>query len=76
MVAENLARTAGGRAYRYGGEEFSIVYPGKDAAEVRDDLEALRTSIADRKFALRSPDRPKIKPDKPKRRTSPAKRSP
>ncbi len=74
MVAENLARTADGRAYRYGGEEFSIVYPGRDAAEVRDDLEALRASIANRKFALRSPDRPKVKPEKPNKRKSPAKK--
>ncbi len=69
MVSENLSRTAGGRACRYGGEEFTIVFPGKEAAEVRDDLDDLRISIAERKFALRSPDRPKIKPDKPKRRS-------
>lgn len=69
MVSENLSSTTGGRAYRYGGEEFAIVFPGKDAAEVRDDLDDLRISIADRKFALRSPDRPKIKPDKPKNRS-------
>ncbi len=74
MVADILAGAGGGRAYRYGGEEFSIVYPGRDAAEVRDDLDALRASVADRKFTLRSPDRPKIKPDRPKKKTSPSKR--
>ena len=74
MVSDNLARTAGGRAYRYGGEEFAIVFPGKEMTEVRNELDALRASIADRRFALRAPDRPKIKPDKPKKKASSAKR--
>ena len=32
----SLARAAGGKAYRYGGEEFAIVFPGKDPADVRE----------------------------------------
>ncbi len=74
MVADHLAGTDGGRAYRYGGEEFTIVFPGKDVAEVREDLDLLRVSLADRKFALRGPDRPKTRPDKPKKKAGPAKR--
>jgi diguanylate cyclase (GGDEF)-like protein len=74
MVADHLAGTDGGRAYRYGGEEFTIVFPGKDVAEVREDLDLLRASLADRKFALRGPDRPKTRPDKPKKKAGPAKR--
>jgi diguanylate cyclase (GGDEF)-like protein len=74
MVSDILARTAAGTAYRYGGEEFAIVIPGREAADVRNDLEDLRTSIADREFALRAPDRPKTRPDRPKKRLSSAKR--
>jgi len=74
MVSDHLAGTTGGRAYRYGGEEFAIVFPGKGPADVRHDLDALRASIAERKFTLRAPDRPKSKPDKPKKRAGSAKR--
>jgi diguanylate cyclase (GGDEF)-like protein len=74
MVSDRLARVVGGRAYRYGGEEFTIVFPARNAADVRDDLDALRASIADREFTLRAPDRPKTRPDKPKKKASSAKR--
>ena len=33
MVARCLSRVPGGRAYRYGGEEFAVLFPGRD----RDD---------------------------------------
>jgi diguanylate cyclase (GGDEF)-like protein len=66
MVADELAKTGGGgRAYRWGGEEFALVYPGKTVAELREVLEELRSSIANRKFALRAPDRPRTKPEAP-----------
>ena len=75
MVADELARVGGGgRAYRYGGEEFAIVFSGRAVAEVRQALEDLRKNIAERKFALRGPDRPKKRPEKPKRRTAAAKK--
>jgi diguanylate cyclase (GGDEF)-like protein len=74
MVSDRLAKVVDGRAYRYGGEEFAIVFPGKDAAGIRGDLDALRASIADREFTLRAPDRPKTRPDKPKKKPSSAKR--
>ena len=74
MVSDRLAKVVGGRAYRYGGEEFTIVFPARNAADVRDDLDALRASIADREFTLRAPDRPKTRPDKPKKKPSSAKR--
>ena len=35
LVASNLARvTGGGRAYRCGGEEFNILFPGKNTSDV------------------------------------------
>jgi diguanylate cyclase (GGDEF)-like protein len=68
MVADELAKTGGGgRTFRYGGEEFAIVYPGKSVPEIRVVLDEIRASLAERKFALRAPDRPKKKPDKPKK---------
>jgi GGDEF domain-containing protein len=67
LVAARLARvTGGGHAYRCGGEEFAILFPGKIIREVFDHLEHLRTiielctfrtRIADRRQMPRGPDR-------------------
>lgn len=73
MVADEMAGVGGGgRAFRYGGEEFAIVFPGSTVPDNRKHLESLRQSIAERKFALRAPDRPKSRPEKPKNRGKPA----
>jgi len=54
MVASRLARvTGGGQAYRCGGEEFAIVFPGKTTKDVLDHLEQLRASIEASSFRLR-----------------------
>jgi diguanylate cyclase (GGDEF)-like protein len=52
----------GGKAFRYGGEEFTVVFPGKGADEVVPYLEELREYIANRGFIKRSKNRPKEKP--------------
>ncbi|MEI6702810.1 MAG: GGDEF domain-containing protein [Deltaproteobacteria bacterium] len=49
----------GGKAYRYGGEEFTILFPGCRASDTIPYLEELRKRIADYSLALRSEDRPK-----------------
>jgi GGDEF domain-containing protein len=69
MVAGKLAEVSGGgTAYRYGGEEFTVLFPGKDIAHAMPHLEALRGSIEAYKIALRAPDRPnKPEPDTRKR---------
>ena len=68
MVAGRLGRVAGGgRAFRYGGEEFAVLFTGKSAAESAPHLEALRASVAAASFALRGKDRPRRKPKSPKR---------
>jgi diguanylate cyclase (GGDEF)-like protein len=60
MVASHLAQVGGGgRAYRYGGEEFTLLFPGKDANQALPYLEALRREIEDYRLALRGSDRPK-----------------
>lgn len=58
MVAVHLAQTGGGgSAYRYGGEEFAVLFPGKGMRDVLPYLEALRKNIADYQMAMRSSDR-------------------
>lgn len=58
LVASNLARvTGGGQAYRCGGEEFNILFPGKSTAEVAEHLERLRESIQSSEFRMRGTDR-------------------
>jgi len=68
MLARCLRSTGGkARAFRYGGEEFAVVFPSMGLAEARPHLEDLRRMIAQRRFTLRSPDRPKKRPDRPKK---------
>ena len=65
MVAARLARVGGGgKAYRYGGEEFAVIFAGKQAEQCREDLEALRQVIEDTRFILRSRFRSKRKKQK------------
>ncbi len=66
MVAARLREVGGGgTAYRYGGEEFAVLFPGKTPAAVEPHLEALRRSVAAAPFALRGADRPRRKPGRP-----------
>ncbi|NJB67422.1 GGDEF domain-containing protein [Desulfobaculum xiamenense] len=63
MVASRLARvTGGGAAYRYGGEEFTILFPRGNAQEALPHLDAVRAAIEGSPFAVRSKDRPAKKP--------------
>ena len=72
LVAANLARvTGGGQAYRCGGEEFAILFPGKTIPEVVDHLEKLRSTIASSEFRMRSGDRRQV-PRGPDRRNEAA----
>jgi GGDEF domain-containing protein len=58
MVATSLARiTGGGQAYRCGGEEFNVLFPGKTTAEVLPHLDALRQGVEKSTFRLRGVDR-------------------
>ena len=63
MVASRMMRvTGGGRAYRYGGEEFTVLFSRKDASGALAHLDKLRQAIADSSFRLRDDQRPKEKP--------------
>jgi diguanylate cyclase (GGDEF)-like protein len=55
MVASRLARVSGGgQAFRVGGEEFSILFPGKSMKEVAPHLDSLRALIEESRFRVRS----------------------
>lgn len=46
MVAEQMRRvTGGGQPFRYGGEEFTILFPGKAVLNTDEHLEAVREAI-------------------------------
>lgn len=63
MVAGKLGNvTGGGKPYRYGGEEFTVLFPGKHLEEALPHLEQLRTAIANSGFRVRNWKRPRKKP--------------
>jgi diguanylate cyclase (GGDEF)-like protein len=67
LVATRLREVGGGgRAYRYGGEEFALLFPARPLAVVEPYLEAARTAIARAEFRLRGPDRPAKRPRAPR----------
>jgi diguanylate cyclase (GGDEF)-like protein len=55
LVAARLSQvTGGGKAYRCGGEEFSIIFTGLSAREAARHLESLRESVGRSTFRVRS----------------------
>lgn len=54
----------GGKVYRYGGEEFTILFPGKKGESCVLALEERREAIFRRGFALRDKERPEKAPKK------------
>ncbi len=63
MVAAKMSQvTGGGKVYRYGGEEFTVLFPGKGTEQALPHLERLRESIADAGFTVREKRRPGKKP--------------
>ena len=60
LVAARLAEVGGGgTAYRYGGEEFLVLFPDQSLEHAQPHLEAIRASIQGYRMAVRSPDRPR-----------------
>ncbi len=71
LVAARLAQApGGGTAYRYGGEEFAVVFPGKGQDECLPHLEELREMVETHRFTMRRRFRPRIKPKTDKERKS------
>ncbi|MDQ1244240.1 MAG: hypothetical protein QG565_580 [Campylobacterota bacterium] len=55
MVASKLASVGGGgKAYRYGGEEFVLLFPSKEVEESYAHTDALRDRIAKSPFSIRN----------------------
>lgn len=71
LVAARLAQASGGgTAYRYGGEEFVLVFPGKGQDECLPHLEELRETVETSRFTMRRRFRPRLKPKADKGRKS------
>ena len=65
MVASKISQvTGGGKAYRYGGEEFTIIFPGIGQEEAIPHLERVRLLVQSAGFTLRGQGRPRVKPKK------------
>jgi GGDEF domain-containing protein len=72
MVAGRIGCVAGGgRAFRYGGEEFTVVFPGKKVGDVAIHLEKVRMAVESAGFSLRDQGRPMIEYGGRKRRGGP-----
>ena len=60
LVGRRLAKVGqGGTAYRYGGEEFSVLFPHAGVADAERALESIREAIERYRMAVRGPGRPK-----------------
>jgi PleD family two-component response regulator len=58
MAASKMVQIgADGKVFRYGGEEFAIIFRHISAEEALEHAEALRRSIAETSFVVRGPDR-------------------
>lgn len=65
MVAARLKGVrGGGKPFRYGGEEFTVLFAGRRAEDALPQLERLRAAIADAPFTVRGRNRPKRKGEK------------
>ena len=71
LVAARLAHATGGcTAYRYGGEEFALVFPGKGQDDCLPHLEELRETVETSRFTMRRRFRARNKANAGKGRTS------
>ncbi len=60
MVAAKINQVrGGGKAYRFGGEEFTVVFAGKEEHEAEPFLEEVRQTIANYPMRIRGDQRPK-----------------
>jgi diguanylate cyclase (GGDEF)-like protein len=60
MVGSRMKKIrGGGEAYRYGGEEFTVIFLRKEMKQAAPHLEELRQAIEKHKIVIRGKDRPK-----------------
>lgn len=60
-LASQLRQVRNGKAFRYGGEEFTLLFPNKNLHEARLFCNELCKNVAENPFMLRSKKRPKVK---------------
>jgi GGDEF domain-containing protein len=74
IVAQELAKVrGGGKAFRYGGEEFTLLFKRKTTEEAEPFIERIRKDIADYPLMVRDQQtRPKIQSKKGRNSKSPA----
>lgn len=53
LIGKVMKNFKDGKTFRYGGEEFTVLFPGKNLAEAIPYLEKLREEIAKSKFVMR-----------------------
>jgi GGDEF domain-containing protein len=70
LVATRLAAAPGANVYRYGGEEFTLVFPRRGRDESVAGAEAVRVAVQDAEFSLRAWNRPRKRPADGKRKKS------
>src|SRR5258708_4073442 len=63
--ARLLSVGGGGKAFRYGGEEFSVLFDGKTGEEAAPVLDKFRAELAAAPFIVRAKSRPRKKPSVP-----------
>lgn len=59
MVAQKIRQVKGGTAYRYGGEEFCVLFPSTDLDMAQEYLEQVRISVEQATMKVRSKKRAK-----------------
>jgi len=60
LVAARLAEVeGGGKAFRYGGEEFTVLFPDMAVEDALPHLEVIRDAVERYRMAMRGEDRPK-----------------
>jgi len=69
FIATRLKKVSFGRAFRYGGEEFALVVPGRKAQAMLSLSEGLRRSIETSRLTIRGDDRPLRRPRRSARPT-------
>lgn len=57
MVSSHISMVDGGTAYRYGGEEFCVVFPRRSLEEAAAALDVVRERIAEYHMSIRDRDR-------------------
>lgn len=61
LLGSILKNHGGFKAYRYGGEEFTLVFSHNDEEKLKDTLESVRSQVANYPLKLREPSRPESK---------------